>query len=379
MRKNRSRRILMVDDRAPNPELGAGFPRAALIVQLLAQDGHRVSVLPMRQPAETDPRARQLTRADVRFVPGVGVDAFLEELATAQPPYDLVWVSRPENMRDIAELLVQEPTLLRGAGLVYDAEALFSTREVQRRVARGTPFEEHEVSRLYDQELAPARLAQMVLSVSEAERTIMEARGISRCVVLSYGVVARRTVGPQRRRDRIAFLGSVHSPNSPNAEAIKWFADEPLDRLRNLLSRPDLRLTLVGLAAPSRNPWLDESRLELRGVASDLRRGLRDARILVVPTRTGAGIPLKALHGAALGIPMVVTSLIAKQLGWTDHREALVADLPEEFAVACARLSEDAVLRMRLRHGARAHVRREFSVRRFRRRLRMILSAEELQ
>jgi glycosyltransferase involved in cell wall biosynthesis len=377
--KKRSRRILVVDDRAPNSELGAGYPRAALIVRLLAQDGHRVSILPMQQAADEDPRARQLTRTDVRFAPGVGVDALREELASAQPPHDLVWVSRPNNMRDVADVLSTEPELLRGARLIYDAEALFSTRDVQRRAAAGTPLDEHEVSRLIDHELDPAHLADTVVSVSEAERCIIEAHGIARSVVLSYGVAVHRTAGFARNRDRIAFLGSARSPNSPNAEAVQWFTDEPLSRLRDLLSRPDLRLTLVGMVDPSRLPWLDEARVELRGVVPDLRRGLRDARVLVVPTRTGAGIPLKVLHGAALGIPMVVTTLIAGQLGWENGREALIADQPEEFALACARLVQDARLSKQLRRRARAQLQREFSVRAFRGRLRAILAAEELR
>jgi glycosyltransferase involved in cell wall biosynthesis len=370
----RSHRILLVDDRAPNAELGAGFPRAALIVRLLAEAGHRVSVVPMRQDAADDPRARELTHAGVEFVAGFGADALRRELGRAQPPYDIVWVSRPHNMKTVGDMLSTEPALMRDARLIYDAEALFSTREVQRLAAAGAPLGDDEISLLYDRELEPARLAETVLAVSQAERTIMDAHGVARSAVLSYGVDVGRIAGHERGRDRIAFLGSLHSSNSPNAEAVRWFAEGPLRRLRDLTSRPDLRLTIVGLADSSRLTWLADDRFEVRGVHPDLRRGLRDARILVVPTRTGAGIPLKVLHGAALGIPMVVTSLVAGQLGWLDGREVLVADHPDEFAEACLRLMRDAGLRKELRGRALERVREDFSTRSFQQTLSGVLS-----
>lgn len=378
MNAKRSQRILLVDDRAPNAELGAGFPRAALIVRLLAEGGHRVSVVSMREDAADDPRARVLTPVEVEFVAGFGPEVLRRELGRAEPPYDIVWVSRPHNMKTVADMLSTEPAVMRGARLIYDAEALFSTREVQRLAAAGTPLSDDEISRLYDRELEPARLAQTVLAVSQAERTIMDAHGAARSAVLSYGVDVGRIAGPKRGRDRIAFLGSLHSSSSPNAEAVRWFADEPLSRLRDLTSRSDLRLTIVGLADPSESTWLVDDRFEVRGVVPDLRRGLRDARILVVPTRTGAGIPLKVLHGAALGIPMVVTSLVAEQLGWLDGREVLVADRPVEFAEACLRLMSETGLRKELRGRALERVREDFSTRSFQLRLTDVLSGTEI-
>jgi hypothetical protein len=59
---------------------------------------------------------------------------------------------------------------------------------------------------------------------------------------------------------------------------------------------------------------------------------------------------------SAHGIPAVITPLLARHLGWTSDHEALVAETPEEFATACARLHEDSVLWERVRSNAMARV-----------------------
>ena len=56
---------------------------------------------------------------------------------------------------------------------------------------------------------------------------------------------------------------------------------------------------------------------------------------------------------------MVVTSLVAGQLGWEDEVEVLVADDPADFAAACLRLYRDPVLWETIRSNALAHARRD--------------------
>lgn len=96
-------------------------------------------------------------------------------------------------------------------------------------------------------------------------------------------------------------------------------------------------------------------------MVDDLREGLSRARVMVVPSRLAAGIPHKAHQAAMLGIPMVVTSLIAGQLGWEDGREILVADDAASFAAAVARLHGDRALWEAIRGAALDRARRECS------------------
>jgi len=94
----------------------------------------------------------------------------------------------------------------------------------------------------------------------------------------------------------------------------------------------------------------------------------------VVPTRLGAGIPLKALQAAMLGIPMVATRLVAEQLGWEAGRDMLVADDAAGFADACARLYTDQDLWARIRLAALERARHAASPEAFSARVREIVS-----
>src|SRR5205814_5115714 len=88
-----------------------------------------------------------------------------------------------------------------------------------------------------------------------------------------------------------------------------------------------------------------------------------------------AGIPLKILHAAAHGLPIVSTSLLANQLGWSHERELLVGDTIDDFAACCARLSTDESLWRRLRAAALDRVAADCSRTRFMSGLETALSA----
>ena len=80
------------------------------------------------------------------------------------------------------------------------------------------------------------------------------------------------------------------------------------------------------------------------------------ARVFVAPTRYAAGIPHKVHQAAALGVPVVATSLLARQLGWRNGEHLLVADTPDEFAKAVTRLHGNAQLWANIRAGALGRV-----------------------
>jgi glycosyltransferase involved in cell wall biosynthesis len=86
---------------------------------------------------------------------------------------------------------------------------------------------------------------------------------------------------------------------------------------------------------------------------------------VIAPTRFAAGIPHKVTEAAAHGVPVVLTPLLAGQLGWSEGVEALVAEGPAAFAAAVRRVHDDSDLWIQLRRAALAAVRRDHSPERF--------------
>jgi glycosyltransferase involved in cell wall biosynthesis len=75
---------------------------------------------------------------------------------------------------------------------------------------------------------------------------------------------------------------------------------------------------------------------------------LARADLAVVPVRYGGGTRLKILESFAHRVPVVSTTVGAEGLDVEDGVHLLLADEPDDFALACERLLTDAALRSRV-------------------------------
>jgi len=366
-------RILVVDDRVPKPELGAGYPRANRLLHELVEAGAEVALFPIHRHAETWPGVRRVLDKRIEVLIAAEGSQLRAYLEARRGHFDAIIVCRPPNMALFEAAVGADRALLGGAAVLYDAEALFVTRDLQRREAAGDPVPEGERHGMLAAEVSLTRLASSVISVSPGERDVLEAYGARDVRILTHAIADEPIPAGFAARDRIAFLGAIHGDDAPNADALRWFASEILPPLRRALGA-ETRLTVVGLVRAPTIEALDGTAFDLRGLVDDLGEGLADARVMVVPTRLGAGIPLKALQAAMLGIPMVATPLVAEQLGWEAEREILVADDAPGFAAACARLYEDEALWTRIRLAALERARRDSSPETFTARVRELVS-----
>ena len=137
-----------------------------------------------------------------------------------------------------------------------------------------------------------------------------------------------------------------------------------LPKLRSLLNA-DVAVDLVGATSLPAVWNLAAPGVRVLGSVDDLTELYGRARVFIAPTRFAAGIPFKLHHAAAHGLPVVATSLLAKQLGWQAGRDLLAADEPESFAQACARLYRDPELWRGLRSAALDRIGQDCSQSRF--------------
>jgi GT2 family glycosyltransferase len=352
------RRVLVLDDRVPKPELGRGYPRANRFLHELLGAGADVALFPMNRHAETwysvrsalDKRIEVLIAAD-----RTQIRAYLE---ARRGHFDAIIVCRPPNMATFEEAIGSDRDLIGEARVIYDAEALFVTRDLQRREALGEIPSEPERHVMVASEVALTRLADSVVSVSLNEQDTLQTYGARDVRILGHALDDEPLPTGFDERDSIVFLGAIDADDAPNADAVRWFAIDVLPELRRTLGE-ETRLAVIGLIQAPSIMALDGTALELIGMVDDLHAALAKARVMVVPSRLGAGIPHKVHQAAMLGIPMVVTSLIANQLGWKDGREVLVADDASAFAAACSRLYRERALWESVRRNALEQARQE--------------------
>ena len=367
-------RVLVLEDRVPKAELGAGYPRSNRLLHALVEAGAQVALFPMNRHAETWSEVHRTLDKRIEVLIAAERSQLRAYLEARRGHFAAIIICRPTNMVTFDEAVGADRELIAGATIIYDAEALFVTRDLQKLEAEGNPPSELERHRMIAAEVALTRLADAVVSVSPGEQATFETYGAKQVQLLGHAIEDETLASGFEERDQIVFLGGTQSDDSPNTAAVLWFAKDILPGIREALGE-DVRLTLVGHAEAPSIRALEGSSLDLAGMVDDLCEGLARARVMVVPSRLGAGIPLKILHGARIGVPIVATSLVAGQLGWQDGVELLVADDPAGFARACVRLYTDQVLWEDIRRNALARVNSDYAPETFAARVRAMVAA----
>ena len=244
--------------------------------------------------------------ASDRRVPGLA--KFLDE---RRGYYDVVIVSRPDNMAIVRSTLRDWPHLLDGTRLIYDAEALFSARDVVKASVEGRPLSAAEIEARTSVEVALADDADAVICVNESEANVFRARQHIPVHVLSFP--AEQITGTPGLADRKGFLfiGRLLEQEAPNWQGLAWFVREcwPLIRAR----LPDATLSVVGHLHPE-HAELEGPGILLLGPVADLGPLYASARVFVAPVRFAAGVPIKILEATAAGLPTAGTRLMARQL-----------------------------------------------------------------
>ncbi len=148
------------------------------------------------------------------------------------------------------------------------------------------------------------------------------------------------------------FLGSFR--HLPNQEALHWFVDHVLPKVR--AKEPRARLIVIGSDPPPRHSLPEADAIELQGFVEDVREPLARYALFVCPILSGSGVRVKLLEAFAAGIPVVSTRLGAEGLASTDDEICALADDPDTFALRVVDLLGDSQTAAAMARRARAEV-----------------------
>ncbi|HJT56880.1 MAG TPA: glycosyltransferase family 4 protein [Ktedonobacteraceae bacterium] len=214
-----------------------------------------------------------------------------------------------------------------------------------------------EVKLIRKYEGMACRRAKTVLAVSEEDRQALrdvagEAVPIE-LVPITVDAQRFETLYAARdpQPDRLFTIGTLFWP--PNSEGVAWWLREGYAFLRNL--RPDVIYDIVGARPPRSLQVLAEHSpgVHLHGYVADAEPFWKSAAVLAVPLLSGGGVRVKILEAMAMGVPVVSTTIGCEGLAVQHDVHLLVADTPEDFARACAKLLADKELAQRLTKNAR--------------------------
>ena len=332
------RRVLIIDDRWPDARFGSGHGRMAECAMTLAASGCSVSFWAAADEGEIDFAALRIQ--PVR-------QGLATHLAQPEHLYEAVVISRPNNFRRYHALVRR---LQPQAALVYDAEALYSTRMARaaRLPGRRGHAQALECSRYLGIERRIGSKADVVVTVSATE-AMAWGRWDARVHTIPPFSGSPVTPGTYAARDRVLFAAGWRAgAESPNGDGLRWFLGEVLPLVAKRM--PAFVLDVLGSPpADLHLPLGSQPHLRFLGPVDDLSGIYDRARVAIVPLRYGAGVKVKALEALEYGVPVVGTAIAAEGIPIGRGGGLQVCDGAADFADALCRLYLDARLWMRAR------------------------------
>ncbi|MCS0674066.1 glycosyltransferase [Cytobacillus firmus] len=348
-------KILVVDDRIPDPELGSGLPRTFSILQCLAEMGVQITYFPNTNAEKTEPYTTILQQKgiEVMYDTENKLD-FYHFFQDRKDMYDAIWISRPHNMNLLYEII---KSINQEIKIIYDAEALFSSREIQKLELEGKQLSVHQKSEIQKNEIDLINKADFIVTVSNNEKKIIESYIQKPIIVIGHTVEVNETNNSFEDRNDILFVGGFLSSPSPNEDAILYFVKYIYPIVYKKLGA---KLWIVGTNNANKVKKLASNNIIVTGRVENLSDYYNHCKVFIIPTRYAAGIPLKGLEAMSYGLPAIVTPIISDQLN-VNEKQMLIGHDPKEFAEKLINLYENKNLWNQLRKNGLNFVKQEFN------------------
>jgi GT2 family glycosyltransferase len=324
-----SNHVLIIDHRVPTSDRDSGSLRMARIMEELVAQGRTLHFLP-KDGRRLHPYTDGFEAIGIEVIGGMlgdsHVGALIEGLSGR---LEMVIVARP----DIAAIAMTTLlTLTRGVPLVYDMVDAHGARVRMAAEIQGRPQLVAQALQLEHLEAAVARIADVVVTVSEGDEAYIErvARIPLRTVKIPNVHLAADTAGGFDSRRDLLFVGGYE--HQPNVDAVVFLVHEVLPLV--LLELPEVRVVLVGSHPPLEVSALRGANVICPGWVEDLDPVYAEARVVVAPLRYGAGVKGKVGEALSHGVPVVTTAVGAEGLSMTDGKDVLLAETPESLAAA---------------------------------------------
>lgn len=341
-------RLLFIEDTVPLRHLGSGFVRSNDIVRAIAQAGFEVHVFPLNGAPHAIPRMLGDFPDGVEILHNrdyLGLPAFLAERANF---YDVFWVARTHNFHRVLPYLKKTVKHFKKRPVILDTEAVAALRDAARAGKA-------DYAQALAKEFSGTEICAKILAVNPREAEILRGLGLKQTEILGTARAPMPGAAPFSARAGLLFAGAIHQADSPNLDALEFYAENILPALEAMFSPPPV-LHVAGYQAPDidLSSIARHGHILCHGLVSDLAPLYNAAKIFIAPTRFAAGTPYKCYEAAAMGLPIVASSLLAEQLGWRDGVELLAAPADDAalFARQIARLYHDETLWQTLRRQA---------------------------
>jgi glycosyltransferase involved in cell wall biosynthesis len=359
------RKILVVDLRIPAPDIQSSGVRMAAIIDLLREFGFDITFVSSHAPEDyhwvfgkVDEQLRaRIARLHAQKVSVIfGYDAARAHLMPEGEQYDFALVCLPDPMLQYAPIIRYYAPR---ATLIYDTVDLHELRFRRAAQLSGDPGKFGQADRYGRIEAANIETADRIVAITDEEaRWIIRHHPAARVFTIPNIHETRHTVPRFDTREGLLFIG--HYLHEPNEDAAIYLAREILPIVRRTLG--NVPLYLLGSSPTTAVKGLNGNGVHVIGHVEEASEFFDRCRAFVAPLRFGAGMKGKIGQSMSLGLPVVTTPVGAEGMDLTDGETVLIAEQPQDFAAAVARLCRDETLWNAISGKALQHLRSRFSV-----------------
>jgi len=319
-------KLLLIDDNFAYDSQGQGFNRAKTVVEMLCKMFH-VTFMPTNyRPCDHD-RIEHYHTLGVNVVlerrdhHGMKIfDVVGEHIKQHAGEYDVIYFSRPHNFGYVIDYCREHSP---SSKIVYDAEALFYKRIQAQYNTTGQisiwPPCDTPSQQVVDQEKAKEfdMLSKtdnvIVVSDSERESVVKNVPALKgKVAVYGHAIPPRPTDNNYHERAHMLFVGSFGKDDTPNSDAMIHFVNNMFDKIHE---RTGSKLYIIGTNPTETILSLTSDKVEVLGYVEDITPYYNNCRLFVAPHRFAGGIPWKISESMSRGLPVVITKLLADQLG----------------------------------------------------------------
>jgi glycosyltransferase involved in cell wall biosynthesis len=127
---------------------------------------------------------------------------------------------------------------------------------------------------------------------------------------------------------RITFTGTMSY--EPNHECAEYFIKSIFPLIQRRI--PQTHFFVVGMSPPEHLLKLSDDKITVTGEVKNIQQYINQSAVMAVPLLSGGGMRFKILEACALGKAVVSTSVGAEGIDYTNNKNIIIADTPEDFA-----------------------------------------------
>ena len=331
-------RALVIDAEPPRPDTDAGSYAAIQEMRLLQGLGFKLTFAPLNL-AYLGAYTERLQRMGVEAVYAPFTTSIEELLIERGREFDVVYVTRYNVAQQVLETVRR---LAPQAKILFCNADLHFLRELREAIATNNQDALLDALTTRDQELEVMRWVDVTLSYNTTEHAVIMSHNLAstKVAMCPWVVDVVDDVPGFDARQDVAFLGGFGHP--PNRSAVLFFIQEVMPLLCKRV--PGLRFRIYGSRVPDEIRALASENVLVEGYVEDVADVYNSCRVFVAPLLTGAGIKGKVIDGLAYGAPSVLSPIAAEGTGVRQGVDALVAETPDDWADAVARLYTDCAL-----------------------------------